>query len=277
MTWRLYQADFQLRSPLHIGERKIGANLQITRRYVPARNLWAALTERLTRCGFEADDLPKGDYAGTGNWVQTHVVLSYLFVAEGDLLRLDWPQASFERRYLSSQLSTAINASNNAAQDESLHEVEFISPRHLDTGMRTHLRGWLLLDEIAHRHFADATLRQWILGDIWLGGERRYGFGHLRLNCWEEANLPQGYAVEVDGDRPIVTVSEGRPALAHVIADDALQVRGNLEVLVGRETTPQGQFGQRFTAAQVCWSPGARVTPPCRFELATNGLWRFTR
>jgi len=42
MTWQLFQVTYELHSPLHIGYHKIG-NLQRTRYYIPARNLWAAV------------------------------------------------------------------------------------------------------------------------------------------------------------------------------------------------------------------------------------------
>ena len=48
MAWQKYDLAFQLLAPLHIGYRKVG-NLMQSRGYVPGKNLWAALTARLTR------------------------------------------------------------------------------------------------------------------------------------------------------------------------------------------------------------------------------------
>jgi hypothetical protein len=44
----MYHLVLRLRSPLHIGWNKTG-NVQRTRSYVTGRNLWGALTMRLTR------------------------------------------------------------------------------------------------------------------------------------------------------------------------------------------------------------------------------------
>ena len=48
MAWTHYRLKFRLISPLFVGFRRSG-NLWETRRYVPGKVLWAALTARLTR------------------------------------------------------------------------------------------------------------------------------------------------------------------------------------------------------------------------------------
>lgn len=288
MSWHLHQVDFQLYSPLHIGERKIGTNLQITRRYVPARNMWAALTERLARCGFKAEGLKQDDYAGIGAWVQQHMAFSYWYIADESGMQLDWTEAVFERRYLASHLSTAIGASTGAAQDESLHEVEFLSPRAQDTGEGTLLRGWVMLDAVAEHSFAGDSMLSKMFGDIWLGGERRYGFGHLHLTRWKSDQSLSGYAINLDGARPVITVDREQPVLAHVVvidceqpfpanavADDVPEMWGSLELFVGRETTSDGHFGRRLTASKICWMPGSRAKQNSHFEILGNGFWRF--
>lgn len=283
MMWHLYQATYELRSPLHIGYHKIG-NVQRTRAYVPARNLWGAVTERLTRSGFCAADAPEGDYGAIGAWVKTHCAFSYFFLCEGETLlnpryedgKLRYgalSQAACERRYLDAHVATALDATTTSAEDASLHEVEFIAPHRLDSsgnGARTQLRGWVFLDEIAQARQAEFQER---LRDLQIGGERRYGFGRLRQMCWKEAPLPEGYSVNLDGQRPRITMTPDKPLLAHTLTP-GVEARGQIEPLVGRETQNSHAFGSNLTSVQVCWTPGSTLTAAGPLEIAPDGCWR---
>lgn len=165
MTWQAFYATYELRSPLHIGYHKVG-NVQRTRYYIPARNLWGAVTEALTRRGFATDVLRSqrpDDYPAVGDWVRTHCVFGYWFIEEhgtllaptyqnGQLCYGPYPAADFERRYLNALVTTALDPSATSAQDGSLHEVEFIAPYASD-GTRTRIGGYLFLDEAAQAHW----------------------------------------------------------------------------------------------------------------------------
>jgi hypothetical protein len=48
MTWTAYRVVFRVKTPLHIGDAKMG-NVHYTRPYVTGRAIWGALTERVTR------------------------------------------------------------------------------------------------------------------------------------------------------------------------------------------------------------------------------------
>jgi len=284
MGWHLFQVTYDLLSPLHIGYHKVGS-VQRTRYYIPARNLWAAVTERLTRGGFHTDDAPEGDYVQIGQWVRDHVAFSYFFVQDGDALLYPHYMESglcygglsveeFERRFLSAHVTTALDAATTSAATGSLHEVEFIAPHDRD-GRRVSMGGWVWLDDRAQEQFDEAGWRKW-LGELQAGGERRYGFGRLRLMaCEARAALPDGYAWGADGDRPVVTVSLNRPLLAHA-ALERVRARGMIEPLVGRETTrgDSAGFGRILTAGRVCWMPGSVVEQEEPFVLEAGGAWR---
>lgn len=275
MGWTMYTAIYELRSPLHIGYHKIG-NVQRTRYYIPARNLWGAVTEALTRRGFSTAGAPQGDYQQIGEWVKTHCAFGYWFIQEnGQLLYPNYDEgklkygyltvADFERRYLDAHVTTALDPSTTSAEEGSLHEVEFIAPYNRD-GVRTRVGGWVFLDETAQ---AALDWREW-LSDLQVGGERRYGFGMLRLIEMEPATESQ---IDLTGTRPRRSVPKGTPLLAHTVVASSIQVRGQIEPLVGRMTSQSHAFGSNLTAGIVCWTPGSVPMDDIRVQFEPEGHW----
>lgn len=281
MAWNIYRVTYELRSPLHIGCQKVG-NLQRTRYYIPARNLWGAVTEALTRRGFAPHGAQTGDYQAVGDWVKTHCGFGYWFIEEGqevlsphydnsELKYGDLAAADFERRYLNVWVSTALEPAMTSAADGTLHEVEFIAP-HASDGTRTSIGGLVFLDQEAQQHLGNASWCAW-LGYIQVGGERRYGFGQLRLTRFGLEETGAGW--QLDGPRPQVTLRAGTPLPAHVLVDGRVDARGQVEPLVGRETRgDSGQFGRTLTLAQICWMPGAILLADTTFEVTDTGVWR---
>lgn len=138
MTWQMLDTVFRLESPLHIGYRQIGT-LAKTRYYVPGKNIWAAVTVRLAQMTSNGD-LP--DYRRIGKILAENVRFSYFFLSnnpedvnadyspkyqETGLMWGNLSQDDFERRFITSFVTTAINHESRMAEDESLHEIELIS------------------------------------------------------------------------------------------------------------------------------------------------------
>lgn len=281
MAWQLHRVVYELHGPLHIGYHKVG-NLQRTRYYIPARNLWAAVTERLTRSSFGASVLQRSadDYTAVGDWVKAHCAFGYWFVydggtplgpsyAHGELKYGPLPVAEFERRYLSTHVTTALDAATTSAESATLHEVEFIAPYARD-GTRTRLGGWVLLDDAAQKSLTQGGLWSDWLGELQVGGERRYGFGRTRIAG--ELQREMDPAWQLDSTRPRLHIPQGQPLQAHTLVN-GVSARGQIEPLVGRETTTSGRFGSRLTGAQVCWAPGSVLLASMTFEIDGNGLW----
>jgi len=291
MGWTMYTAIYELRSPLHIGYHKVG-NVQRTRYYVPARNLWGAVTEALTRRGFHSQDAPVGDYRKVGEWVKAHCAFGYWFIQEnGQLLyphydggKLKYGHltaAEFEHRYLDAHVTTALDPSTTSAEEGSLHEVEFIAPYHpvkpddQEAVLPTRIGGWVFLDETALRLLGEESKWRAWLGDLQIGGERRYGFGQLRLISGPEAAASLEHCqVELSGERPKVQVGENQPVWAHTLVE-GVKGRGMIEPLVGRETGSDSRsFGRALTPAQVCWVPGSIVERAEWLTFDARGIWR---
>ncbi len=282
MSWHKFSVTYELRSPLHIGYQKVG-NVQRTRYYIPARNLWGAVTEALTRRGFSTKDVSSGNYQQVGEWVKTHCAFGYWFVCEkpqknsqensqlltpcycGDGLKYgNLSVTEFERRYLDSHVTTALDSKTNSAQHGSLHEVEFIAPYSRQNGARTRVSGLVFLDDEAKKIL---NWEYW-LSNLQVGGERRYGFGTLRL-----------VDMKLEGDpitctRPCQSVSKNKPFLAHVSVATNIQIRGQIEPLVGRVTSQSHAFGSSLTSAIVCWTPGSIPMDDVQVQFEQEGYWR---
>lgn len=284
MSWQYVSVAYRLLSPLHVGYHKVG-NVQRTRYYLPARNLWAAVTERLTRAGFRAPGVAQGSYQDIGNWVKDHLAFTYFFVHDGEnwlfphydaqgLCYGCWSQAEFERRYLSSHVTTALDASTTSAEAGSLHEVEFIAPHDQD-GKPVFLAGYIFWDDEARERLGDAPWRSW-LGELHVGGERRYGFGRLRMvEEPKTQEAPSGYTFITAGERPIIRADARQPLLAHTLAHN-VPASGMIEPLVGRETCTEDSqsFGRTLTKAQICWVPGSILQKATSFILHESGIWQ---
>jgi len=272
MSWQKFHVVYELHSPLHIGYHKVG-NVQRTRYYIPARNLWGAVTEALTRRGFSTHGVSSGDYQQVGEWVKKHCAFGYWFVYENsklltpcyckDGLKYDNLSVSeFERRYLDSHVTTALDSRTNSAQHGSLHEVEFIAPYSRQNGARTRVSGLVFLDDEAKKE-----LNWGWLSNLQVGGERRYGFGTLRLVEMKSEGDP------ITCTRPCQSVSEDKPFLAHVSVATNIQIRGQIEPLVGRVTSQSHAFGSSLTSAIVCWTPGSIPMDDVQVQFEQEGYW----
>lgn len=287
MNWSCLQLTYELRSPLHIGFHKVG-NVQRSRCYIPARNLWGAATNRLTRQGFSLLNVQKGDFQAIGSWLKQSTAFSYFYVYEAGKLLYphyckdglcygDETSVEFEQAYLGAHSTTALEAVTATAETGSLHEVEYIAPYRFDQnglGRRTLVRGLAFLSESARSILNMDTWKQW-LNDLGVGGERRYGFGQLRLTDLSEigqlAGWPKGYALQLEGRRPGFTIEAGAALLAHAAPE--IRARGALEPLIGRETIISGRFGRNLTKGRICWAPGSFLERGGTFLINEEGWW----
>jgi hypothetical protein len=283
---------------MHIGAGKVG-NLQRTRPYVAGRNLWGALTARLTR-----DSDPQGkpdpeEYQTMGRRVHDELTFTYFFPTtdaqdrEPLFPRLDvqgnwgygWQgngtprmdPSAFRYHFLSTYASTALDYAATSAQEASLHEVECLTP-HTRDGERVYLTGYIFQAEDSDLDWQRALRR------LQVGGERGYGWGRVevvpsdQLKSSKAPLFGTGHMAHLDGLHVHVHLAKGQPILAHTLAvdfedqgccndDGSPRVRGKVphvegpvEPLVGRETKPDGRFGVHLSQARICHPPGSLVS-----------------
>ena len=292
MAWTMYKVVLRLLSPLHVGAGQLG-NVQRARPYVTGKTLWGALTARITRDMYP--HAQAGDYQEIGKQVQERLACSYFYPAvkkEVDIwLRGDkvdkfvWPWGKtaeeFDWRYLNTYAGTALDYSHHAAEEGSLHEVEYLAPTTRD-GKPVNLIGYIF-------ERADCELPwQTVLPRLQLGGERTYGWGRVELSSQtgtvgdrpeleDHGPLFGQWEVELDQARPRVCATSAQSRLlAHTLATGphALSnVSGALEPLVGRETPRAHQHGRTPRNSGVCWLPGAPVPSGTRLVVQAHGIW----
>jgi len=268
MSWIHYPLCFRLLGPLHVGYRKVG-NLMQTRPYVPGKPLWAALTARLTR-DYRSNPGPQ-DYRAVGKAVKENFRFGYLWPSlDGENPCFPWDHEAFDYTFLGSYISTALDYGRAAAEEGSLHEVEFLAPCTRQ-GQRVFLVGDLWVRE----PFADgeAPLIQWreALKGIQLGGERSYGWGRVRLlSRFERGRKDRGRTVtgfhwNTWNDEVVLELPAGSRLPAHVLAtgDKAISedhIEGKVEVVVGWERDVSGTRVWRITPdVRIAYAPGARL------------------
>jgi hypothetical protein len=107
------------------------------------------------------------------------------------------------------------------------------------------------------------SLRE-VAASLSIGGERAKGYG--RLTCGE-------LGPSVDGKLPDRADSTGIDPEIHIEAEQSFtmlvkdapsdkreDMRGQVEPIVGRDTTSSTGYGQSITSAHFCWLPGSYCT-----------------
>jgi hypothetical protein len=284
MTWQAYKIVLRLRSPLHVGQGKVG-NLQRTRPYVAGRNLWGALTARLTR-DMDKDTAGKPaphKYTDVGELVQRELAFTYLYPTEDKTGKVAlWPwDNDFRYRFLSTYAGTALNYAATSAEEASLHEVECIVPHTRDEGNPVYLSGYLF------QHKDSDLDWQGALDRMQIGGERGYGWGDVRkeeirkLGSGSVPLFDMNHIAHLNGSMVKVELAADQPLLAHALATDfnndhraiSVGMQGSVEPLVGRETTPESRFGVQLSAARICYAPGAGISEPGEAVIEAYGVW----
>jgi hypothetical protein len=277
---------------MHIGRGKVG-NLQRTRPYVAGRNLWGALTARLTRDGHPQGKPDPQTYQDIGRKVHEELAFSYFYPTTDQDGAVDpWPwDDGFRWRFLSTYASTALDYGTASAEEASLHEVECIVP-HARKVQEQNPDGEPSEDKVAPPVYLigyvlqrqPATLR-WrsALKRLQIGGERGYGWGRVEpMGDPQPSSDAFSYDLDLSKGRPLIHVPAGQHLLAHALAADpdrsdqafpAGAVEGSVEPLVGRVTKPGKGFGTTFSQARICYAPGARATKALDVQIGPFGIW----
>jgi len=268
MGWQRYDLVFRLLAPLHSGWRKSG-NLQQTRGYVPGKNVWAALTARLTR---ETGQGAVGSaYEEMGKLVQCKFRFTYLYPAtqngNGYTTHYPWDDG-FDYLFLDSYTSTALNYPSQSAEEGLLHETEFIAPRTRD-GDPVYLTGCLYAQAEL-----PAALQKWqdALTKLQFGGERGYGWGRVALvECAQRERI--------EGNEVQIQVAAGHQITAHLEAKEAIPgVSGPLEPFIGwernnpKEPTQKQPSWKLSDIAIICYAPGATIITASAFVVGKFGV-----
>jgi len=283
MSYTIYQIILRLHSPLHIGCREVGY-LRRTRPYVSGRALRGALVNRVGRNQNIRGEEPGDPFRAVSKTFAQYLTFTYFYPAlnEDGKWKVCFPwedEADFRRRFLSSYTSTALTYTQQTAAEGLLHEIEFISPRTLDTGEPVYLMGYVFVQEERLKK----EKYDWVgaLRRLQLGGERGYGWGDARLVEKSDPVTDRLFgkiSFKTDEKRPVLALKENEAVLAHTSAQNAT-LSGPVEPMVGREWRAdkgsQKHIGQHLAYNGVCFAPGSRTRQPSQFILGEGGYWQM--
>jgi hypothetical protein len=286
---------------MHIGFHKV-MHLFRTRPYVPARPFWGALTAKLTR------SLESSDYREIGEFLKRVVRFGYLYISDGNDVFIprytdeglkfgNLPQIEFEKRFISSLASTSIEPYSFTAEEGMLHEVEFISPYTIGDGKQVFLKGLLWVSDNSEENLrvqidendfsitdGNKNVKFSELADtLQIGGERKYGFGQVKLgeivkvNDKDLAPLGLNGRWEEDGNEIRLKLKENEFVWSHVKYDSDLKIKGTIEPVVCRDWNDKGA-GRELKTYGLCWVPGSVLEEDSEFVITKEfGIWEKVR
>ncbi len=268
--WAAYKLIYKAISPIHIGWHTLGY-IKLTRYYIPGRNIWAAFTENTVHSLQIDSEEINNIYIEVGDLFKKDILTSYFypcierknpllssFSKEGFKMG-NLTKSEFENKFIKSYGQTAIVPESNTAEDESLHESEYISPTIDDDGKikQVFFIGYVFLrnEKICLQPYKPYNkVIGWDSGDIklkdaidelFVGGDRKYGWGRLCLEKPEKIedgntifeNENNGYKIILDNEKyPIIEINNNNCNIpAHLPFSSSVKLKGDLEPLIGRE------------------------------------------
>lgn len=308
IVWKAYRLIFKAKSPIHIGSRKLGY-IQKTRYYITGRNMWGAITSTLTRELFSEtkEGANPKNYEDIGNIMRKDIVPGYFYPTidiakplfpkiEADEINYgEFSEQEFERHFIHSYGQTGIESANLSAEENSLHETEYISPDvKIDAQSKTTPVYFVGLLFIKEKTTYNGKSIGWDKGDIklsecikplFVGGERKYGFGWLELDIEKSGFVEDyfGYTFELNKETPIINVKQKKPGLAHIEIDqnsDINQFVGQIEPLVGREFgigVGKNGHGQNIVYSGVYLIPGTIGDKEQKYTVEPMGIWKLVQ
>ncbi|MDQ1262692.1 MAG: hypothetical protein QG575_1873 [Euryarchaeota archaeon] len=287
MTWSLFRWVWRLESPIHVGIPPAGS-LDRCRLFLPARNLWAALTAELARedMGEAPENLDK--YREIGQELQRSCRFSNLYPSvkfkegwkawlpcfekgEGLCWRRElsieippMPHTAFRGKLLDARPGTAIDPVTDSAAERSLHETEVINPWWRGSQRRkaepVAMVGYLFCrNQSTYNDLSRVSL-------LYMGGDIRYGLGKLVRVHMEKTERFFEYNVRLDQDDPQVFSDV---ILAHTEAN------ANNDWICGSQERLGGWDGGKpiHVANTYFWTPGSKLASEKWHEIRNDGTW----
>ncbi len=187
--------SLKLKTPLHIGEFERGV-LAKTKRYIPSKNLWAALTSVITKDIMK--EYSPALYQVIGSIVKERCNFTYFYLDDLTEKKIYFPYFNsrgfqylkcnydlkkselispreYTQKYIGSQIMTAIDHDKFTHKDESLHEEEFIYAKNIAmTGYLYFRPSEASISEMIKDKVAEGTM------------SARYNYESLVKMCYED-------------------------------------------------------------------------------------------
>lgn len=304
MMWHEVNLLYELKSPVHIGylPSKKGSVISPTRYYVPGKNFWGAFTKILTETLY--NNPTSQNYRDVGEWFKKNVRFTYFYIydekkcllfpkyTEKEGLRYgNMSPSEFQNKFIGSFISTAIDKGKGTAEDESLHEIEYINPKY-STGKgikNTKIFGKMFIKKQAEQELKDVSNRikidrNGITVDnkdpfkvIFVGGELNYGFGKIEKLESTSDKYPENIKFDLTSDDGVYI--DFTLIMGHMKYFKNYQFKGDVEMISGREykaneNNLRQNPGKKVIHPEHYFTPGTRVIgPKKKIEMDYSGLW----
>ncbi len=268
MVWMAYRLVYQAKSPIHIGWYTLGY-IKLSRYYITGKAIWGAMTANLTRA---LGDPGTSDYEKFGKMLKENILVSYFYPAidhkkpllpkytSGGLNYGDQTSDQFERLFIKSYGQTAVVPHSNTAEDETLHESEFISPVIYEDEKQkaVYFVGYVFINDKAGYNWGQIKSA---VSEIFVGGDRKYGWGRLLLDEGKTGDVTDsmvfGNMLYLDDNGITIEIKKEHSIPAHLKVNSLVKLKGDIEPLVGMEFETGKGFGQKVSKAEICWMPGS--------------------
>lgn len=283
MAWKAYKLSYRVMSPIHIGWHTLGY-IKLTRHYITGKNIWGAMTANITRALRKYED-----YGEIGKLLKEDILTSYFFPAvdpdsplllrftDKGLMYGEKPAADFERIFIKSYGQTAVVPHSNTAEDESLHESEFISPVIYDEENNNQCPvffvGYIFISDDGAYKWDDIKTA---ISEIFVGGDRKYGWGRLLLDDEKTREVKDsmvfGNTLVSDDKGLKIEIEKENSIPAHLGVNNELNLKGDIEPLVGMDFENNKGFGQNVSKAEICWVPGSVAADKMTLKIGAYGI-----
>lgn len=312
-----YELEYKIISPIFVG---YGCKLGIVNRtlyYVPGKTFWGAITSIISRetMGNKYDEKI---YEKVGKFVRKHLIFSYFYPkVENKIFYPKYTERGiefghlnkeeFERRFITSYISTGINKDLKTAEKRSLHEFELITNKTSE-GKNIKLAGYLFTDldrnygrsengltyfvnEVNNAKFKIQINGKMIdilqiIKNLQIGGERKYGFGKIELikNRIEEKEISfYDSKIKMNLLEGFIEYDENLPLLSHLLLKEKngvdyfqkiVHIKGDIEPFVAREWDKKGA-GEKPKFEGIFASPGSKVKlmEGAKIKVGRYGFW----
>ncbi|MHA1327097.1 MAG: hypothetical protein ACTSRH_07225 [Promethearchaeota archaeon] len=280
--WKCFKVTFKICTPIHIGYLKIGT-IKTTRYYIPGKNFWGALNVKITP--LLMNPISDESYQKIGKFLKESIIFSYFFLKTNNLKLLK-PKFSFERgltfggiskhefekRFIIGYPATAINPLLRSAEEGSLHEIELISPIDKKSNDFTFLEGLIFVKKVNNGEIQlnytnnsniqlETKLKKISINEvlekgIQVGGERRYGSGLIKLS---DIKTFQNGKYDLSGEKIKLNLKKNDFIESHLRANSSLNLKGEIEGLMGREWGKKGFGREKNVDFFLAWIPGSII------------------
>ena len=293
---------FKLNSGLHIGDTELGF-IEKTRYFAPSKNLWAMVTKELTNKYY---DQPRHkNFRDVGFELDYKIKFTNFYLWNNGLLKIScfddnkgllWDGTSesrFVKDFIATKASTAIDMNSSSAQENMLHELEFIKPVVCDKPV-------FLVGEM---FFKDDSIKildknipikeiftEGLKGcELYLGGKSNCGFGNIQYIQEEDRlsdlkNFKFQEIISFDIHNNVFNANlknkTSLPCFLKVSNEhNKIDIKGDIELITLRECCPERGTGNQPVCHGYYWKPGSIINSTEENEIvvkiAQYGYWEL--